>query len=506
MEYQYPEDHGGEQKFAPTLRDLAAIGFRRRRLLIISFIGILLGAVLAAALQPRQYQAESKLLVMRDRVDPLVSAEPTTGPSVALSVTEEELNSELELIKSRDLLEKVVVTCGLDQSPKRSLVAKIFGGVSQRGSKVARQDTRIPAAVLTLEKDLNAEVLKKTNLIALSYISSDPELGARVLNTLANLYLEKHVAVHRPPGALDFFRQQAQEYERGLATAQARLISFSHDQGVVSAEVEKGITLQKLTEFDATLRQTEAAIAETEQRIRTLEALAASTPARIVTQVRSSDDAVLLGQLSSSLLSLELKRIELLQKFNPEYRPVQEVEAQIVDVRTAIAAAEKSPRREETTDRDSTHDWVSSELAKAKADLAGLRARAEATALTVQAYQERARSLERKEIVQADLIRTAKAMEQDYLLYLQKQEEARISDALDRRRIVNVAIAEAATVPSIPSNSRLLIVLMGGLLAAFVSMGLVFAAEYLDPTFRTPDEVSDFLDIPVYASLPKNGH
>ena len=69
-----------------------------------------------------------------------------------------------------------------------------------------------------------------------------------------------------------------------------------------------------------------------------------------------------------------------------------------------------------------------------------------------------------------------------------------------------MAIAEAATVPSIPSNSRLLIVLMGGLLAAFVSMGLVFAAEYLDPTFRTPDEVSDFLDIPVYASLPKNGH
>jgi uncharacterized protein involved in exopolysaccharide biosynthesis len=448
-----------------------------------------------------------KLLVKRERVDPLVTTEPTTGISgVAPAVTEEELNSELELIKSRDLLERVVVTCGLDVAPKPFFLAAVVGVRSGPPSRAPLGNPRTSLAVRALETALSAEVVKNTNLIAVSYKSSDPELAARVLNTVANLYLEKHVAVNRPPGAVDFFRQQAQEYEKELATAEARLVSFTDSAGVVSADAEKGITLQKLTEFDATFRQTQAAIAETEQRIRTLEALASSTPARIVTQVRSSDDAALLGQLNSSLLTLELKRTELLQKFNPGYRPVQEVEAQIAQVRAALAAAEKSPRREETTDRDFTHDWVSTELAKAKADLAGLRARAEATALTVRAYQERARSLEQKEVVQDDLIRTVKATEQDYMLYLHKQEEARISDALDRSRIVNVSIAEAATVPSIPSNPRSKIVLMGGVLAVFVSIGLALAAEYLDPTFRTPDEVREILDIPVFASIPKNGH
>ena len=167
--------------------------------------------------------------------------------------------------------------------------------------------------------------------------------------------------------------------------------------------------------------------------------------------------------------------------------------------------AEKSQLHEETTDRDPTHEWVREELAKAKADLAGLQARAQATALTVRSYRENARSLEQKEVVQDDLIRTVKATEGNYLLYLRKEEEARISDALDRRRIINVAIAEAATVPSLPSNHRSLTVLVGLLLATLVSVGLAFGSEYLDPTFRTPDEVTSFLNIPVLATMPQNG-
>jgi capsular polysaccharide biosynthesis protein len=108
-------------------------------------------------------------------------------------------------------------------------------------------------------------------------------------------------------------------------------------------------------------------------------------------------------------------------------------------------------------------------------------------------------------VIQDDLIRTVKATEENYLLYRRKQEEARISDALDRRRIINVAIAEAATVPSIPSSHRALTLVMGLLLASAASLGLAFGSDYLDPTFRTPDEMTSFLNIPVLAAMPQNG-
>jgi uncharacterized protein involved in exopolysaccharide biosynthesis len=322
---------------------------------------------------------------------------------------------------------------------------------------------------------------------------------------MANLYLEKHVAVHRPPGAVDFFQQETEQYRKGLADAEARLVDFTQGGTVVSAQLEKDVALQKLAEFDATLRQTEAAIAETQQRIDILQKQEVSIPTRMVTQVRNLDDATLLSQLRSNLLTLELKRTELLEKFEPTYRPVQEVEAEIAQTRAALAVAEKSQLHEETSDRDPTSEWVSGELAKAKADLAGLQARAKATALTVQSYQQNAQSLEQKEMVQNDLIRTVKSTEESYLLYLRKEEEARISDALDRRRILNVAIAEAATVPSLPSNHRSSTVLVGLLVAIVTSVGLSFGSEYLDPTFRTPDELGSFLNLPVLAAMQQNG-
>ncbi len=280
----------------------------------------------------------------------------------------------------------------------------------------------------------------------------------------------------------------------------------STKNGAVSAQLQKESSLQKLAEFEATARQTQEQIAETQQRIHTLEAQATSTPARMVTQVKDSDDSVLLSGLRSNLLTLELKRTELLEKFEPTYRLVQEVDAQIAQTRAALEAAEKSKLHDETTDQDPTFAWVRAELAKAKTDLAGYQAKKAAAAQAVAAYRETARQLEQKEVEQSDLMRNVKTGEENYMLYLQKEEEARISEALDRRRIINVAIAEPPTVPSLPSNQRYLTVMMGGVFAIFISVGLAFVAEQVDPTFRTPDEVRSFLDIPVFASLPQNGH
>lgn len=505
MEELNLSDQNGNGVRSPTPRDLLAIAFRHRRLMVLSFLGILLGAILAAVLQPSRYEAGMKILVKRERVDPVVTSEASALPQFALGVTEEELNSEVELLKSRDLLQKVVLACGL-QHRSGSAWSRALAAISlHTGARTPESDARTATAVRTLDRELRVEVLNKTNLIAVNYDSRDPELAARVLTALGDLYLEKHVTVHRPPGAFDFFQQETQQYRKGLTDAEARLVDFTHGGTVVSAQLEKEVALQKLAEFDATLRQTEAAIAETEQRIGILQKQAVSIPTRMVTQVRNADDATLLSQLRSNLLTLELKRTELLEKFEPTYRPVQEVEAEIAQTRAALAVAEKSQLHEETTDRDPTYEWVMEELARAKADFAGLQARAKATALTVRSYQQNARSLEQKEIVQNDLIRTVKATEENYLLYHRKEEEARISDALDRRRILNVAIAEAAFVPPLPSNHRLLMVLIGLLLATLTSVGLAFGSEYVDPTFRTPDEVRSFLNIPVLATMPQNG-
>jgi uncharacterized protein involved in exopolysaccharide biosynthesis len=315
------------------------------------------------------------------------------------------------------------------------------------------------------------------------------------------LYLDKHLEVHRTPGQYQFFEQQAERYRQDIGAAQAKLATSNF----VAPQLVRDMTLQKLADFNATLEQTRTAIQETKQRIDKLEQQQATVPSRLTTQVRSSDNQQLLQQLKSTLLNLELKRAELLSKYQPSYQPVREVEEQISHTRAALTVEQSAPVREEVTDQNPTQQWIQSELAKARADLQGLQARAADTERTIAAYNANTSQLEQKAMVEQDLVRAAKAAEENYLLYRRKGEEARISDALDERRILNVAVAQNATVPALPAHSTLYYALLGLVLACSVTVGLVFAADYLDPSYRTPEEVMRSLDLPVLASLPEAG-
>lgn len=479
----------------PTMRDIAAIAFRHRQLMGIAFLGVFLGAVLCALLVPSEYEASMKILVKQERVDPLVTAEANAPAQFARRpVTEEDLNSEVQLITSRDLLEKVVVACQLD--------SKGLPLWSRALLRNAPQEARVSKAVRQLEKDLDVEPVRKSNLIEVTYTSSDPQLAAQVLRKLSEFYLEKHLAVHRPAGALEFFQKQTEQYRQRLSESQVRLAEFSKQQGTIAAQMERDNALQKVNDFETSLRQTMSAIAEARNRIRTLEKQAGTTPERVVSSERNVN-AQLLTELKSKLLTLELKRTELLAKYSPTYKLVTDLDSQIQQTREALAAEEAAPVREVTTNNNPTSQWIDAELAKARTELASLQARATATERTVGAYRQSAGVLDQKRMQQDDLLRAAKAEEGNYLLYMNKLEEARISDAMDTKRILNVTMAEAPSVPDEPLYSGLFLMLLGTILAGMASVGSAVVADYLDPSFRTPAELEAHLHLPALAAIPE---
>jgi uncharacterized protein involved in exopolysaccharide biosynthesis len=475
-----------------TVRDFVAIGFRHKRLLVLTFGTLVLGTLVAALLLPPKYQAVTKILVKRERVDPVVTPQRSDNLQVKEDISEEELNSEIELIGSDDVLRQTVLTCGLQKH--KSLLSYI--GINRS------EDEKISKAIMRLKADLHVELLKKSNIISLTYSSSDPKAAAHVLDVLSNAYIDQHLAVHRPAGQVKFFEQETERYKQNMAESESALKKFADETGGVAPQLARDMTLQKLNDFSATLESTRAELASTEQRIRDLEKQLGSTPDRLTTQVRESDDAQTLEKMKSTLMSLELKRTELLTKYQPTYRLVQEVDKQIADTRASIEAEHDKPLKEQTTDQNPTYSWIRTELAKAKSDYSALQARAAATQTIVGIYQANARTLEEKGLIQQDLLRTAKTNEENYLLYQRKQEEARMAEALDVRRILNVAIAERPNVPLVPTNSQLIFALVGILLSATVSLGAVFVAEYMDSSFRTPSEVVSELNIPVLASVP----
>ena len=475
------------------MRELAMVLFRQRRAFLFA-AGVVLVAAVLYAFAGASYQANMKVLVRRGRADTPVSAgENAPLDLTRMAITEEELNSEVELLRDDEVLRHVAQETGMGRSDWLHFLRPSEGDAE-----------RLERAARRLAKKLQVEPMKKTNLIAISYAADDPRVAAKVLQTVASAYLEKHMEVHRPAGEVRFFEQQTSESRRQLEEAKLKLLNFTASHGVVVAAEQRDLALQKLSEVDANFRQTRIDVAELQQRVFDLEGQLAKLPERTTTQVRFADNPDLLKALKASLLDLRLKRTQLLTKFEPSHRLVQEVDQQIAQAESTIAAENALPLRDETTDKNTHFEWAKSELQVAQVQLNAVLARQSAMAKQEADYRGMARDLGAAAITQDDFLNTEKAAQENYLLYVKKQEEARMDDALDQRGIVNVAIAEQPVVPSLPLWSAWTVLAMGLVLAGAAGTGAAFAVDYVDPVFRTPDDVRAYLNAPVLASLPRS--
>jgi len=472
--------------FAPTPRDLAATLFRRPRLVAASFGFVLLATMLFVVFSAR-YESHFKVLLRRGRFDPVVSSQPASPMDFPRpEITEEELNSEVELLHDEDLLKQVVKMAELVPADTPD----------------AERPAEIEHCVRKLARRLDVEALKKSNLIQVSYKDTSPERASRILSALSTLYVRRHTNLQRPPGEIQFFDQQTADYEKRLHQSEAELVHFTRARGVASAALERDIALQKLGEADAAYRQIDQDRVETEHRIVSLREQLKSFPSRSVTLKRWADNPEVLEKMKTHLLELLLKRTELLSRFEPSYRLVQEIEHEIAETRASIAAEALTPVRDETTDRDPNYEWARMEMEKAQVEWDGLRARQSDASSQVASLRTFAQQMQSDSVDQQDLMRAAKAEEDNYLLYLRKREEARIGNALDERRILNVTIVEPPVAPALPVHSLLLYFLLAFGLAMAFSVGIAFTTEYFDPTIRTPDEAYGLLEVPVLAWLP----
>ncbi len=482
----------GQEPVSPTIRELAIVLFRQR-MVFLGVSGLILVLAVVYAFAGATYRAQVRVLVRRGRADPPVTAQPNAPPDFSrVEVTEEDLNSEVELLKDDDVLRRVVEA--------NDLAAHDWLRWLRPHEE---QAARVQRAAKKLAGRLDVEAIKKTNLISVSYDAPNPQLAAQVLQSLASVYLQKHMEVHRPAGQLHFFDQQTVESRRQLEEATGKLVDFTTSHDVVMAAQQRDLVLHRLDDEEANYRQTQVEMSETRRRVQALDAQLRRLPERSVTQIRSADNPQLLQALSASLLELELKRTQLLTKFEPNHRLVREVEQQIAQAKSTIAAEKLDPLRDETTEKDASYEWARSELQEAQVAMKGLEARSATTSAHLAEYRDLARQLGQDAIVQDDLTSSAQAAEENYLLYVKKREEARMGDALDEGGIVNVAVAEQPVVPALPVWPAAGVVLVGCVAALASGTGAAFAADYLDPALRTPEEALACLEIPVLASIPE---
>ena len=268
---------------------------------------------------------------------------------------------------------------------------------------------------------------------------------------------------------------------------------------------QKDLTLQKTAEAKAKMLEADTALSEATNRIDRVEQQLAAIPKRIVTQSKQLPNQYSAERLNTMIVEMQNKRTQLLTKYRPDDRLVREVDEQIRTTRDALAHAEQKTSVEEATDLNPLRQTLEAELSRARLDQAGAKARRDTLAGQLQQYDASLKKLESNTAKHDDLQREKKEAEDNYQLYAKKREEARIADELDRQKITNVSIAEAATVSQLPSSpNRPVNLVLGIVLAGFLSLGCVFSAEMLSDAVHTPRQLEALTGATVLATVPEN--
>ena len=434
----------------------------KRKLLLLGLFALLFVPVIVYVMTlPKKYDAEVKLIFKKNRAE--VSVVGTTQPPA--SIGEAEIAAEIELLKNHESYEQVATEAGL--------VSKT------RSSSDARR--ALAEAVQQLEANLRIQQIGKTNIISVRNTSSVAETAAMVPNRLAELYLRKHIEVHGGGNASQFFDERTTHYQTQLDEAQRALTHFRQTGDVSLLNEQKQAYLRRATDLKAALEEAESQSRDAEVRLRMLEQQRGAQPLQVETGSRTVRTSPLAERLKGTLLDLQTKRAELVTKYDPQYRLVKEVDQQLVETRAALERESQPQLADSSQAPNPLRQSLESESLRLESQAAGLRARKTVIAKDLTEYRTRQSRLEQLTANHNDLERSVKIAEENYLLYQRKLEEARLGDALDQRRILNVAVLERAGVPVLPvSQHRTYLLLFGFFAASFGALGGIFVTDYLE--------------------------
>jgi len=219
-------------------------------------------------------------------------------------------------------------------------------------------------------------------------------------------------------------------------------------------------------------------------------------------QVFSDPQSSFLGQQLADY-EQKLKQSEsLMEAFKRENRifsPDEQRSLLLKQYQEEMLLAENT-RKEIRLARESLREQ---ETAKTRADLNSLNARAAALTKRLGTLENEIRSFDLLDNEFQKLKREVASNEEKYRTWLQRVEEARVSEEMNRKKMADIRVIQAADVPAKPITPKKgWNLLLGMLLGAVAGLGVAFLSEYISESFSTPGIAGKQLALPVLATIP----
>ena len=434
------------------LRDYLMMLARYKWLVIAIIVVSLASTIFYQRRQMPIYQARAIIVIEPRRPQDVIF--PQSVRAISL-----DLETQIEVIRTTPILASVIEQLQLTTVPKGT----------PEFSKVVK----------LLKRSIEIGFVKNTKMVIITAKHPIPEKAQAIANTVAQAYIDQDRLSRLLAGrdAVRWLSTQLAELKTKLKTAEEAFQRFKEIEGIISLDDKRGEELEDISRLNASYLSARSNRMEIEAIISKLES------GNHVPGEESVDlgipiallDSPNLQRLGAELSGLQTELVNKRRLFKDTYPGVKELKDRI----------------------RLTEQKILTEL-RLQQDF--LKAQEESFLAVQEAKHKEALKLGRKELEYLALEREVTTNREMYNTLLTKVGELSLAGEAD---LNNIRIVEPAELPLFPVGNRTLTIILGGVLGVLLGIGFAFFLTYLENTVRVPDDVEQYLELPVLGIVPK---
>lgn len=429
----------------------------RKKVLLITLALTLMAAIIAWIILLPTYKATASIIVDFNQPNTV------TGAMLSPQLLPGLVATQVDVLGSHNVALRVIDDLKLTQDPKilQKFADETTGSVNMRDW----------LAELLL-KDLTITPSRESNLIDVSYKSSNAETAMTITNAFVKAYIQTNIDLQTGPAmqANKWYQTQLNDLRTQLIAAQKKLSDFQQSKGIVVLDEKLDVESTRLanTANQLTLAQDQ-----------TFEST--SRNSRSGDQLSDVINNPVIQSLKTSLAKSEATLDQLSRSVGVNHPDYVRAHTEVDTLRTQLAQETRNAQQSvNTTMRVDQQREASlrNSLAAQKEKLLALKQNRDAGAVLVQ-----------------DVENAQKA----YDLALQRATETRMASQTNQ---TNVTLLNPATLPIKPaSKSLIFVILIATVMGAFLGMLFTVIAELLDRRVRMEADLLDVFGLPVLVSL-----
>jgi uncharacterized protein involved in exopolysaccharide biosynthesis/cellulose biosynthesis protein BcsQ len=406
---------------------------------------------------------------------------------------EKTLNTNLKIIRSYAVIERVADTLGMLQPAERRAEAGsppslwqrflgLFGMAPSRPVSSPGEEYYDPA-VRGIQGSVSVAPVQNTNIIEIRVRRGTPEQAVRIANTIVETFttMQEEQKTDQTKRFLEMLTVQLVELKGKVEKAESALYAFQQRTRIVSPRSQQAMTLDEESNLRVQINTTKASKKELEARIKALRAMQSSKDVSATLPPFLQNQA--LRDLKSDLTKADFE----LRKLQESYK---EKHPRVVEAKNRIALLREKMSQE-----------VAREIAGLQSELGISSAKEGALQDSLTNFQRSAVEGSRFELEYQALEREATLNRELYNTILRRMKELNISSSLEPHVI---RIVERAKLPATQIGPGMLqAMLLGVVLGLLLGIGTAIAADFLDRSVHTPQEAEEQTGHSILGMVPR---